>query len=194
MLELVTGLMIAVWLAALYVHADRIERRVRRVPSCWRRAAADLGLELTAGQDMNGWSMDGRVGGCALRVHVVTHDLGKSSTTTTCYRVVYPSVGLGLELRPSGSAWRRFFERSDDGGPEDLARWTGISDEDARYLAEHLPRAARTAILDVLRRFPRATVRDASATAETPGCEWDPDRLAAHARAMARLASQLARA
>ena len=138
--------------------------------------------------------MDGRVGGCALRVHVATHDLGKRSRTITCYRVVYPSVGLGLELRPAESAWRRVRRWSDDEGLADLARWAKVSDQDARYLADPLPRTARTAIVDVLRRFPRATVRDASATAETPGCEWDPDRLTAHARALVQLASQLSRA
>ena len=48
--ELFWGVAIAVWFMVTYRCATRTERRARRVPACWRRAAAELGLELTPGR------------------------------------------------------------------------------------------------------------------------------------------------
>ncbi len=77
-------------------------RSHKRTIETWRQVGAELGLGVSAGSGLSRPTLNGNIGGLPVKVDTYTQRSGNSSTTYTRYRVSFPPLGMGLQLKREG--------------------------------------------------------------------------------------------
>jgi hypothetical protein len=87
----------------------------KRTVETWRQAAAELGLGASVGKGLSRPVLSGTIGGHPVKIDTYTQRSGNNNTTYTRYRVGYPPLGIGLNLKREGalSAITKFFGAQD---------------------------------------------------------------------------------
>ena len=75
----------------------------QRTVEAWRQAAAELGLIASIGKGLTRPVLSGTIGGHPVKIDTYTQRSGNNNTTYTRYRVEYPSLGIGLNLKREGA-------------------------------------------------------------------------------------------
>ena len=185
--SLLIVLLLAVGVVAVIyqVHRGRLSREA------WRRTAARLGLRTVPGSLFKSTALEGNHQGVAVRVDTFTRRTGKSSTRYTRFRVRYPSLDLGLNLKAEGffSGVTKFL------GAPDVR--VGHSDFDDRVLVRgHRPEELRRFLtaerrMRILRAFAQhrqLLIGDSELQSTVRGIYTSAERFEGAIRGLCRLA------
>ena len=71
----------------------------KRTIETWRRVAAELGINVSAGSGMSRPTLTGTLAGFPVTIDTYVVRSGKNSTTYTRYLVAYPPMGFDLQLK-----------------------------------------------------------------------------------------------
>lgn len=152
----------------------------QRTVAAWRRAAADLGLTAAVGSGLSRPVLTGNVAGHPVRIDTYTQRSGSNNTTYTRYRVGFPPLGIGLQLKREGafSTITRFF------GAQDVSVGNGLFDDaftvktsDPERLRNLLTPSVRSGLLRLLASHSGAVVTDSHIQIERSRFESNPDVL-----------------
>jgi hypothetical protein len=169
-------------------------RQMKGAREAWSRAATSLGMTAQVGGVFSRPVITGRLGAFNAEIDTFTQRSGNSSTTYTRYRVFYPSLGVGLELKPQHALHRitKFFGAQDvevgDGGFDDALI---VKADDPGAVLSLLTAATRTSLLRLFSSQQRTTVDDTKITIVTRGLERSEDTLVSTIRRAAAVARRL---
>ncbi len=137
----------------------------QRTVGAWRAAAQQLGLHVEAKSRMARPVISGTLNGIPVTIDTYTQRSGNSNTTYTRYRVGYPPLNLGLQMKREGGLsfiTKMFgFEDVEVGDPIFDGAFT-IKTDSRDQLAKLLTPSVRSGLLRLMASYPNVVVGDAS--------------------------------
>jgi len=167
----------------------------QRTVETWRRVGAELGLQATVGKGLSRPVLSGTIAGLPLKVDTYTQRSGKNNTTYTRYRVGFPPLGMGLQLKREGmfSGFTKMLGFEDvavgDATFDDAFNVKTNSREELRKL---LTPSVRSGLLRFMASYPHSVIRDDHVLLTTTRFESKEDRLKSTIQRMAATARLLA--
>jgi hypothetical protein len=167
----------------------------QRTVETWRRVGAELGLNTTVGKGLSRPVLSGAIAGLPVKVDTYTQRSGNNSTTYTRYRVGYPPLGIGLQLKREGlfSSVTKLF------GFQDVAVGDAAFDDnfnvktnDEAKLRNLLTPSVRSGLLQFMASYPQGAIKDAHIEVTTSRFESKADRLRSTVQRMVATARLLA--
>jgi hypothetical protein len=167
----------------------------QRTVETWRRVGAELGLNTTVGRGLSRPVLSGAIAGLPVTVDTYTQRSGKNNTTYTRYRVGYPPLGIGLQLKREGvfSSVTKLF------GFQDVAVGDAAFDDNFNVktnneakLRNLLTPSVRSGLLQFTASYPHGAIKDAHIEVTTSRFESKADRLRSTVQRMVATARLLA--
>ncbi len=151
------------------IAASATAKRRGVVNAAWGSAASNRHLLFKPAELLSGPEIVGTLHGCRVRIDTVSRG-GDNTKKYTRFRVEYPwPLGLDLKLTERGtlSGIAAFFGGQDiETGDAHFDERVVVKGADAKGVVRFLTPARRQRILDLLRAFPKAVVKDSEITWE----------------------------
>ncbi len=169
-------------------------RQMEAAKQAWERAGATLGLQVSRGSFFSRPRMEGTMGPLRILVDTFTEGGGNNNQTFTRYRVGYPDLGLGLELKAQTAFSRitRLFGAQDvevgDASFDDT--WV-VKAADPAAVRAFLSSSRRLSLLRLFSLHRRTKVDDSEIVLATKGLERNPDTLVSTTRRVVAAARRL---
>ena len=170
----------------------RIQRT--RQLTAWQQAADELGIAVEQGPWWRAPQLTGSVSGLTTVVDIVSESSGNNNTTYTRYRVLYPSLGLGLRLaRESGfTKVVRFFGAQDHTvGDEAFDQAFEVKGSDPAALAAYLTPGRRESLMRLQAAYPGSVITDDHIQYRKVGTELDAGTIISVVRRLVGAAATL---
>lgn len=187
--------LIPVIILAILVIGYLAWRSHKRTVETWRQVGAELGLNTSVGSGMSRPVLSGSIGGLPVKIDTYTQRSGNSSTTYTRYRVGYPPLGIGLELKREGafSAITKFFGIQDvEVGDATFDETFVVKTNDQGKLRSLLTPSVRSGLLHFTASYPRSVITDSYIQLTAARFESKGERLKSTAQRMVATARLLA--
>lgn len=167
----------------------------KRTVETWRQVAAELGLSASIGKGLSRPTLSGQIGGRPVKIDTYTQRSGNNNTTYTRYRVGYPPLGIGLNLKREGafSVITKLFGAQDVTVGDDLFddSFTVKTSSPERLRALLTP-SVRSGLLRLLASYGSAVITDDHILITRPRFESKGEVLTSTAQRMVATAHLLA--
>lgn len=148
------------------------KQQQQRRNTTWQAAADELGLRCEPGGTFGYPSISGSQGNVRVVVGVARRSGNNNNSVRTQYRVLYPSLDMGLKLQPENFVTKigRFFGGQDiEVGDAQFDTSYIVKGQDAASIAEFLTPSRRLALLRLSAAFPTVRVDDTGVYLEANG-------------------------
>lgn len=170
-------------------------RSHQRTVETWRQVAATLGLSVAVGSGLSRPVLSGNIAGLPVKVDTYTQRSGNSNTTYTRYRVYFPPLGIGMQLKRQGmfSAVTKLFGSQDEEVGDDTFDETFVvKTDDPAKLRSLLTPSVRSGLLQFTASYPHSTIKDNHIQVTAARFESKADRLESTVQRMVATARILA--
>ncbi len=169
-------------------------RQMEAAKQAWERAGATLGLAVNRGSFFTRPRIEGTMGPLRVLVDTFTEGGSNNNQTFTRYRVGYPDLGLGLELKAQTAFSRitRLFGAQDVevGDAEFDDTWV-VKAADPAAVRAFLSSSRRLSLLRLFSLHRRTRVDDTEIVVATKGLERNKDNLVSTTRRIAAAGRRL---